>query len=154
MSAKVDLDEDGKSKGYAFVCFENSDDAKKACEELNNKDMDGNVLYVSKFQKKSERKRLMKAEMDKRNKEGQKSIGNNLYVKYLDETCTEVELKELFAKYGEITSVKIETQDYVDAEGVNKSISKGVGYVAFANQENAAQACSEMNGKTISGKPL
>lgn len=60
----------------------------------------------------------------------------------------------MFEKYGEITSVKIETTDYVDAEGNNKSISKGVGYVAFSNQEHAAQACSEMNGKTISGKPL
>lgn len=40
--------------------------------------MDGLQLYVSEFQKKSERKRLMKQEMDKRNKEGQKTIGNNL----------------------------------------------------------------------------
>lgn len=36
------------------------------------------TLYVSKFMKKSERRRLLKQEMDKRNKEGQKTIGNNL----------------------------------------------------------------------------
>lgn len=64
-SVKIDRDTNGESKGFGFVCFENSDEAKKAIDALHNKKIDNNELYVSRFEKKSERTRKLKMEMSK-----------------------------------------------------------------------------------------
>ncbi len=37
----------GKSKGFAFVTMETEEDAKKAIEELNGKELDGRQLTVN-----------------------------------------------------------------------------------------------------------
>lgn len=36
-SAKIELDAENVSKGFAFVCFESGDDARKAMLALNGK---------------------------------------------------------------------------------------------------------------------
>jgi len=45
LSVKVELDANNESKGFGFVCFENSDDAKNAIDALHNTKLDnGNEL--------------------------------------------------------------------------------------------------------------
>jgi len=66
ISVKIERDGKGESKGFAFVCFGDSDRAKDSIEALNNKKMDNNLeLYVGRFEKKSERTRKLKQEMGK-----------------------------------------------------------------------------------------
>lgn len=65
--------------------------------------------------------------------------GANLYVKNLDETIDDEKLKADFSQYGTVASVKIMRDE--------KGISKGFGFVSFANVEEANRALMEANGE-------
>lgn len=54
-------DEEGTSKGFGFVNFEDADAAHKAVEALNGTDVDGKELYAGRAQKKGEREAELKA---------------------------------------------------------------------------------------------
>jgi cold-inducible RNA-binding protein len=57
-SATVINDRDsGRSKGFGFVEFENDDDAKKAIDELNGKELDGRPITVNEARPREERPR-------------------------------------------------------------------------------------------------
>ena len=44
----------GKSKGFAFVTMKNAEDAEKAIQEMNGKELDGRSLTVNKARPKRE----------------------------------------------------------------------------------------------------
>lgn len=71
---------------------------------------------------------------------------NKLYVGNLPYSVTEDELKNLFAKYGEIVSANVITDKY-------SGRSKGFGFVEFETEEQA-KAAEELNGKDLEGRPL
>lgn len=52
----------------------------------------------------------------------------------------------MFSVYGEITSIKLETD--------NQGNSKGYGYVSYGNEDMAEKAINELNGKDINGKKI
>ncbi len=54
-------DEEGKSRGFGFVNFEDSDGAHAAVSALNGKDFSGKELFCGRAQKKSEREAELKA---------------------------------------------------------------------------------------------
>ncbi|CAG2233965.1 PABPC [Mytilus edulis] len=54
-SLKIMTDVRGESRGFGFVCYQNSDDAEKAVEELNDIVINGKTLYVGRAQNKTER---------------------------------------------------------------------------------------------------
>ncbi|EOX98309.1 Poly(A) binding protein 8 [Theobroma cacao] len=146
-SAVVMRELDGKSKCFGFINFENADDAARAVESLNGKKLDDKEWFVGKAQKKSEREVELKLRFEQTMKEAaDKFQGANLYVKNLDDSISDENLKELFSQYGTITSCKVMR----DPNG----ISKGSGFVAFSTPEEASRALVEMNGKMIVSKPL
>ncbi|KAB2030215.1 hypothetical protein ES319_D05G215400v1 [Gossypium barbadense] len=146
-SAVVMRDADGKSKGFGFVNFEDADAAAKAVEALNGKKLDEKEWYVGKALKKSEREHERKAQYEQTLKEAADKLqGLNLYIKNLDDGIGDEALKELFSKFGTITSCKVMR----DPSG----ISKGSGFVAFSTPEEASRALAEMNGKMVVSKPL
>ncbi|KAI8966925.1 hypothetical protein BDF20DRAFT_804757, partial [Mycotypha africana] len=146
-SAVVTRDEEGRSRGFGFVNFEQHDDAAKAVDELNATLCHGQPLYVSRAQKKNEREEELRrqyeqAKMDKLNK----YQGVNLYVKNLEESIDDEQLREAFAAFGHITSAKVMHN--------NRGVSRGFGFVCFSSPEEATQAIAEMNGRMLGSKPI
>jgi polyadenylate-binding protein len=144
-----DGDDSRKSKGFAFVCFADFDAAKKAVDDLNDKDILGNgrTVYVGRAMKKSERANLLRREYENRKKDQQqRSRGVNLYVKNLDDDFDDNKLRQTFEEFGTITSAKVMRDD--------KSNTRGFGFVCFSTQEEATRAITEFNGRIIGRKPL
>jgi len=146
-SAVVMIGMDGKSRCFGFINFENPDAASRAVQELNGKKINDKEWYVGRAQKKSEREMELKRRFEQSLKDAaDKYQGLNLYLKNLDDSIGDDQLRELFSNFGKITSYKVMR----DQNG----LSKGSGFVAFSTREEASQALTEMNGKMISGKPL
>ncbi|CCE79554.1 Piso0_001626 [Millerozyma farinosa CBS 7064] len=146
-SLHLEKDAEGKSKGFGFVNFESHEAAVKAVEELNDKDINGQNLYVGRAQKKRERIEELKRQYETARLEKlSKYQGVNLFVKNLDDSIDSVKLEEEFKPFGTITSARV----MVDEHGK----SKGFGFVCFSSPEEATKAITEMNQRMFHGKPL
>lgn len=147
VSAVVERDQDGNSKGFGFVNYENHENAATAVEKLNDVEFHGKKLYVGRAQKKWERveelkKKYEAAKLEKLNK----YQGVNLFIKNLDDSLDDEKLREEFSIFGTITSARVMTDDAGN--------SKGFGFVCFSSPEEATKAVTEMNQRMVAGKPL
>ncbi|XP_055021455.1 embryonic polyadenylate-binding protein B-like [Boleophthalmus pectinirostris] len=146
LSVRVMKDEKGVSRGFGFVNYAYHDDAQKAVDEMNGKELNGRIIYVGRAQKRLERQGELKRKFDQIKQDRiQRYQGVNLYVKNLDDTIDDERLRKEFAPYGTITSAKVMTDG---------SQSKGFGFVCFSSPEEATKAVTEMNGRIIATKPL
>uniref|UniRef100_A0A669DPN2 Polyadenylate-binding protein n=1 Tax=Oreochromis niloticus TaxID=8128 RepID=A0A669DPN2_ORENI len=152
LSIRVMTDESGKSKGFGFVSFERHEDAQKAVDEMNGKELNGRQVYVGRAQKKGERQNELKRKFEQmkqdrmtRYQDSSRNAGVNLYVKNLDDGLDDERLRKEFSPFGTITSAK------VMMEGGR---SKGFGFVCFSSPEEATKAVTEMNGRIVATKPL
>lgn len=68
-----------------------------------------------------------------------------IYVGNLSYQCSEADLKEQFAKFGEVVSVKVITDPATGR-------SKGFAFVEMANREGGQEAVKNLNGKEIDGR--
>ncbi|OXB62340.1 hypothetical protein ASZ78_015084 [Callipepla squamata] len=140
LSVKVMTDESGKSKGFGFVSFERHEDAQKAVDEMNGKELNGKQIYVGRAQKKVERQTELKRKFEQMKQDRiTRYQGVNLYVKNLDDGIDDERLRKEFSPFGTITSAK------VMMEGGR---SKGFGFVCFSSPEEATKAVTEMNANT------
>eukprot|EP00727_Mastigamoeba_balamuthi_P014829 m51a1_g9972 putative polyadenylate-binding protein 4 (645) ;mRNA; f:105013-107389 len=145
-SAVVVHDQQGASRCFGFCNFETHEAAKAAVAEMHNKNVNGKQLYVSRAQKRNERDRELKSMFDKVKAENPRHAGVNLYVRNLDDTIDDDELRSLFQQFGTIASTKVMRDD--------KAASKGFGFVSFSTPEDALKAISEMNGAIVHNKPF
>ncbi|XP_062396271.1 embryonic polyadenylate-binding protein-like isoform X5 [Sardina pilchardus] len=146
LSVRVMRDERGISRGFGFVNYENHEDAQKAVDVMNGKELNGRMLYVGRAQKRVERQGELKRKFEQIKMDRMHRYqGVNLYVKNLDDSISDERLRKEFAPYGTITSAKVMTDG---------SHSKGFGFVCFTSPEEATRAVTEMNGRIISTKPL
>lgn len=146
-SCALARDQDGSSRGFGFVNYENHEHAECAVDELHDSDFHGRKLYVGRAQKKYEREEELRrsyeqAKMEKLNK----YQGVNLFVKNLDDDVDDEKLRAEFSEFGSITSAKVMSTE----EGK----SKGFGFVCFNSPDEATKAVTEMNQRMLHGKPL
>jgi RNA recognition motif-containing protein len=141
-SCKIVTDEFGRSRGYGFVNFANGDSADEAIEKLNGLLVNGSKLFLNHHIAKKERIERLDFE---------RSHFTSLYVKNFPESYGEAELKELFAAYGEVTSVMLpETRESKSpTPDGQESTWKRFGFVSYKTHESALRALEELNGKEI-----
>ncbi|HEX4086475.1 MAG TPA: RNA-binding protein [Chthoniobacteraceae bacterium] len=74
-------------------------------------------------------------------------MANRLYVGNLPFTTTELELQDMFAQAGAVTEVLL-MQDKFTGK------SRGFAFVTMASDADAQNAVSQLDGKSIDGRPL
>jgi len=138
LSCKVATDEESVSKGYGFVHFETEEAAQRAIEKVNGMLLNGKKVFVGKFMPSAQRLREMGETARK---------FTNVYVKNFGEELDDGSLREMFEKYGIVLSSKAMSDD--------SGKSRGFGFVAFENPEDAEKAVVETNETLLpSGKKL
>merc|ERR1719308_71643 len=138
LSCKVAQDGDGTSKGYGFVHFETEEAAMNAIQKVNGMLLNEKKVFVGRFVPRKEREKEL----------GEKAKKfTNVYIKNFGEDLGDEKLKEVFSKFGKITSYKV---IMADESGKNK----GFGFVSFEDSESAEKAVEELNGVEMFGKTL
>ncbi|KAG5556748.1 hypothetical protein RHGRI_007124 [Rhododendron griersonianum] len=147
LSLVISKDDNGNSRGFGFVNFESTDDARRAMEAMNGSQLGSKVLYVARAQKKAEREQILRRQFEEKRKEQiLKYQGSNVYVKNIEDDVTEDELREHFSQCGTITSAKLMRDE--------KGISRGFGFVCFSTPEEAYKAVNTLHGYIFRKKPL
>jgi len=71
----------------------------------------------------------------------------NLYIGNLDYKVREEQLEEMFAEFGEVTSVKIIKDKF-------SGRSKGFGFVEMADDNGGKEAINALNGKALLSREI
>ncbi|KAJ6547619.1 hypothetical protein B0H19DRAFT_953671 [Mycena capillaripes] len=146
-SALIQVDEEGKSKGFGFVNYERHEDAQVAVDALHDSEHYGKKLFVTRAQKKAEREEELRRSYEQAKMEKlSKYQGVNLYIKNLEDDVDDEKLRAEFEPFGSVTSCKVMRDE--------KGTSKGFGFVCFSSPDEATKAVAEMNNKMIGSKPL
>lgn len=137
LSCKVAQDELGNSKGYGFVHYETAEAANNAIKHVNGMLLNDKKVFVGHHISKKDRQSKF---------EEMKANFTNIYIKNVDPETTDDEFRQLFERYGEITSATLSR----DQEGK----ARGFGFVNFSTHESAQAAVEEMNDKDFKGQKL
>lgn len=133
-SAKIAKKSDKSSKGYGFVVYTDPHSAALAISNMNKME-----VYTGKRLKV-----LLKLNPNERAKKIKK--GCTVFVFYLPNDWTDMDLKRHFAHYGNILGATIKRE----ANGK----SKGYGFINFEHQQSALNAVAGMNGFNAGNKYL
>ncbi|KAK4158331.1 hypothetical protein C8A00DRAFT_28609 [Chaetomidium leptoderma] len=137
LSCKVAQDEHGNSKGYGFVHYETDEAAAQAIKHVNGMLLNEKKVYVGYHIPKKDRQSKF---------EEMKANFTNIYVKNVSVDASDEEFRELFARYGDVTSSSLAR----DPEGK----SRGFGFVNFTTHTSASRAVDELNGTDFRGQDL
>jgi polyadenylate-binding protein len=137
LSCKVAQDETGSSKGYGFVHYETDEAAAAAIKHVNGMLLNEKKVYVGHHIPKKDRQSKF---------EEMKANFTNVYVKNISTDASDDDFRELFEKYGDVTSSSLARD--------NEGKSRGFGFVNFTTHESAAKAVEELNGKDFQGQDL
>lgn len=122
-SVKICVDSNsGKSLGYGYLNFANSEDAENATEEFNYRPIEGQEV------------RIMPS---LRNSFYRKNVGTNVFFSNLpleDPRLTTRVFYDTFKKYGKILSCKLDKR-------------KDIGFIYFNNDQSARKVIKDYNGK-------
>jgi polyadenylate-binding protein len=138
LSCKVAQDESGASKGYGFVHYETDEAASQAIKHVNGMLLNEKKVFVGHHIPKKDRQSKF---------EEMKANFTNIYVKNIPVEVTDEEFRELFEKFGDVTSASL-------ARDQENGKSRGFGFVNFINHEHAATAVDDLNGKDFKGQDL
>ncbi|EPQ66405.1 Bgt-2009 [Blumeria graminis f. sp. tritici] len=138
LSCKVAQDENGASKGYGFVHYETDEAASQAIKHVNGMLLNEKKVFVGHHIPKKDRQSKF---------EEMKANFTNVYIKNIPVDVTDEEFRDLFEKYGEVTSASL-------ARDMDTGKSRGFGFVNFVNHEHAALAVDELNGNNFKGQDL
>ncbi|KAK5995155.1 Polyadenylate tail-binding protein [Cladobotryum mycophilum] len=137
LSCKVAQDENGNSKGYGFVHYETDEAAAQAIKHVNGMLLNEKKVYVGYHIPKKDRQSKF---------EEMKANFTNVYVKNIGPDVSDDEFRELFEKFGDVTSSSLAR----DQDGK----TRGFGFVNYTTHEAASQAVDELNNREFRGQDL
>nr|XP_061791092.1 nucleolin [Nerophis lumbriciformis] len=126
---------DGRPKGFAFLEFENTEDAKEALETMNNTEIEGRSIRIEYSQNSGGRQDGGR---------GNSGPTKTLFVKGLSEDTTDQTLREAFE--GSVGARIVTDRD--------TGSSKGFGFVDFDNEDDCKAAKEAMEDGEIDGSKV
>lgn len=85
---------DDTSRGYAFIQFQNEEDAQAAVSKTNGTEFGGKTMEVM----------LHVRRQDEQNTERKSATGNNVFVQGFAKGTTDKQVSAMFSQFGEIVS--------------------------------------------------
>lgn len=134
LSCKVATDDEGKSKGYGFVQFENVECARNAIKGIDGMMLNGKRLSVGPYLRREARV-VVAAEGDE---------DATVFVKNLEEGIIDEDLRRVFGTFGKVRSVNVRR----DEDGKSRCF----GFVYFVCAEDASKAIEALNGVRVHEK--
>jgi len=132
LSVRVCRDvKDQRSLGYAYVNYQNPENAQKALDTLNGKALKGKPCRIM---------------WSCRDPSQRKSSEGNLFVKNLDPSVNLVQLQDVFSHFGAISSCKVVTKD--------DGTSLCYGFVQFSKVDDCKKALEASKTDTEQFKTL
>uniref|UniRef100_A0A3P9MVY9 Probable RNA-binding protein 19 n=1 Tax=Poecilia reticulata TaxID=8081 RepID=A0A3P9MVY9_POERE len=153
---RIGRNETGNRTGYVYVDLHSDEEVEKALKK--NKDYIGGryieVFRVDSSGAKSKRNKNDK-EIDRNftrklkedEEEEDVSESGRLFIRNLPYTCTEEEMKELFAKYGPLSEILFPIDNLTKKP-------KGFAFVTYMIPENAVVALAKLDGHIFQGRML
>ncbi|KAH7833679.1 hypothetical protein Vadar_008693 [Vaccinium darrowii] len=115
--------ESDELKSFGWTKYDSDEAARKVAEKLNGMPLNG--------------EQVLRAFLEKQK-------FTNVFVKNLSESTTKEHLKDIFGKYGRITSAVVMS----NADGTSRCF----GFVNFKSADDAAQSVKSLNGRTFDNK--
>ncbi|OWB77047.1 organic cyclic compound binding protein [[Candida] boidinii] len=143
-SCKIIYDEFNNSKCFGFINFENRKMSKLSIKNLNNKNINGNLLFINHHISKIER--LKQLEFEKLN-------FKSLYIKNLPKNYDLNNLKSIFGKYGKISSItspSLNNINNINNNNNNNNKNKtNYAFINFKDHQSALNAKNSLNNYEI-----
>ncbi|KAF4581085.1 cutinase negative acting protein [Ophiocordyceps camponoti-floridani] len=132
----------GRSRGFGYVDFSDSDSATKAYEAMQGQELDGRVLNLDFARPNTHNSQDRAADRAKKHGDSVSQESDTLWVGNLAWDIEQDAIQQAFGAVCEVKSIRLPT----DPETGNL---KGFGYVSFNSIEDAKTAFQEMNGASI-----
>lgn len=153
---RIGRNDSGNRTGYVYVDLHSEEEVEKALKK--NKDYIGGryieVFRVDASGVKSKRNkndkeidRSFTRKLKEDEEEEDVSESGRLFIRNLPYTCTEEEIKELFAKYGPLSEMLFPIDNLTKKP-------KGFAFVTYMIPENAVVALSKLDGHVFQGRML
>uniref|UniRef100_A0AAQ5YYA5 Probable RNA-binding protein 19 n=1 Tax=Amphiprion ocellaris TaxID=80972 RepID=A0AAQ5YYA5_AMPOC len=153
---RIGKNESGNRTGYVYVDLRSEEEVQKALKK--NKDYIGG-RYIEVFsvdvsggkgkrdRKDKEIDRNFTRKLKEDEEEEDVSESGRLFVRNLPYTCTEEDIKELFAKHGPLSEVLFPIDNLTKKP-------KGFAFVTYMIPENAVSALAQLDGHVFQGRML
>lgn len=137
LSCKVAQDEMGNSKGYGFVHYDTAEAATNAIKHVNGMLLNEKKVFVGHHIPKKDRMSKF---------EEMKAHFTNVYVKNVQAGATDEEFRQMFERFGDVTSATVARDD--------EGNSRGFGFVNYINHESASAAVDQLHDSDFKDQKL